>query len=115
MSDFYADPMTRTARVEHTCQTCFRRIDPGERYRYQTGVFDGCWYTFRQCSHCEAIWLLYRPEDDEGLVSEGGYDAWQCDRAGDVTEARHIAQFRRHWRRMDGDLYPMPTRERVFA
>jgi hypothetical protein len=110
VSDFYAGWETVRARKAHTCSTCRRRIDAGERYEVGRSLVDGTWHTYRQCAHCSAVWSLYRPEDDEGCVSPWGYDNWCGWGARDVTELRHMAQWRRGWRRNDGVLYPFPTR-----
>lgn len=110
MSDFYALPESRKARKEHTCHTCFRRIDPGEQYTTQFTIYDGNPHRFKQCGHCVAVWNIWRPEDIDGLISEDGYDGWAGDSARDVAELRAMVYFLRRWRRKDGGLYPIPTK-----
>lgn len=121
MSDFYGPDRSPRARKPHRCWTCFRTIDPGEVYHAQTGRYDGRFYEFKQCAHCWAIWLIYRPEDGEGLISETGYDYWRLEgNFGSshpyyITELRHRALFAKHWRRKDGTLYPVPETGRTAA
>jgi hypothetical protein len=114
--DFSGTPVTRKARKSHRCTTCYRRIEVGESYQYATGKFDDRWHEFRMCVHCEAIWHFYRPEDMDGLISEDGYDSWAQNGCSDkkpafsqTTQLRHRVQFRNHWRRADGSLYPVPS------
>lgn len=51
----------RTARKPWSCCDCARRIPPGERYNFLTGMTDDGppWQTFRWCVHCAAVgeWL----------------------------------------------------------
>ena len=110
MSDFYAAAEQRKARKAHQCNTCSRRIDPGEYYESQFGIYEGTAMRFKQCGHCVAVWLLWHPEDGDGLISENGYDEWQVNAyPSSVSEARAIVCFRRQWRRNDGSLFPLPT------
>lgn len=46
---------TVTARKEHQCYECGRKIRAGERYLYAFGVWDGYAITHHTCSHCEEI------------------------------------------------------------
>jgi hypothetical protein len=41
----------RTARKEHVCRECARKIAPGERYEGGVGIGDGTW-TLKTCAHC---------------------------------------------------------------
>ena len=41
-----------TARKEHVCEECGRRILAGERYETVAGKWDGEFFTFKTCSHC---------------------------------------------------------------
>lgn len=116
MSDFFGGVTWRTARKNHRCSTCHRVIDVGEKYRHQNGNYDGRWYTFAMCQHCEAIWSLYRPEDYDGNISEEGFDNWAMEGSSEEdpglpheTQLRHRVQYRKGWRRDDGALFPRPT------
>ena len=116
MSDFFASPETRKAKKTHKCHTCFRRIDPGEQYSTQFAIYDGNPHRFKQCAHCVAVWSIWAPEDGDGLISENGYDTWQCDAdARSVAELRAMVHFRQQWRRKDGTLHPLPNAAKVAA
>ena len=95
------------ARTSHKCQMCFRVIDPGETYERQFNVFDGRAYTWKTCTHCQALMRLasIEYEADEGYSDET-IDEWE---PGDVWELRLKALWRKKWRRKDGSLYPVPT------
>lgn len=47
------------ARKPHQCIDCFRTIEPGERYHYGCGLYEGDWDSNHQCLRCEAaaLWL----------------------------------------------------------
>ena len=117
MSDFQTPAATRKARQPHACATCSREIRPGESYRHQTGVWDGRWYLFDQCAHCQAIWAIYRPSSYESMISEEGYldwaeegsTAWGRDDLADIRELRYRVQYRMGWRSKAGKLFPIPT------
>ena len=107
----WTTPEKRTARKEHWCEGCFRRIHPGETYTHQRGFDGGDVWTFRQCAHCLAVTELYDPRDTDGCISQDGYDAWTDNRPRDWTEARHMAGWNMRWRTTSGTLLPIPTRE----
>lgn len=43
------------ARKTHRCDECRRDINPGERYYYAKGVFDGYWFVDKTCEHCQIV------------------------------------------------------------
>jgi len=96
------------ARKPHRCELCRRVIDPGEKYNRQSSVYDGRAYTFKSCAHCIALIDLY-PDTielaDEGYT-EDDLREWE---PLSVPAARLRAQYRRGWRNLAGDLYPVPT------
>ena len=49
----------RRARTAHACGECDRQIQPGERYRYDTGLYEGSWNCHCTCEHCSVAmkWL----------------------------------------------------------
>lgn len=46
---------TRTARKQHWCEECGRRVQAGEAYCYTTTLYDGRWWVSKQCRHCVAL------------------------------------------------------------
>jgi len=53
-SDILSDTMP-IARNEHKCIECARLIHPGEKYRKEKAVFEGCHSTYKTCVDCNSI------------------------------------------------------------
>ncbi|MCB6610211.1 hypothetical protein V3C10_04215 [[Clostridium] symbiosum] len=51
MSDFNNQKIV-IARKEHKCEFCKKLIQPGQKYSYETGVYDGDFYTRKLCPEC---------------------------------------------------------------
>jgi len=49
----------RTARKSHRCYECSSEIRPGDRYRFDSGVWDKRGASYKTCLTCEALrnWL----------------------------------------------------------
>lgn len=62
------------ARKEHTCYECGSTIDVGEEYYRISGVWDGLFYTFKQCQICKNVW--------EEAIAEG----FECICFGELWE-----------------------------
>ncbi len=54
VSDFVTDRHV-VARKVHRCDECCRSINPGERYEYVFGVWDGDQSTYKTCADCESV------------------------------------------------------------
>ena len=52
MSNFHNPQKTRTARKEHQCHYCAELIMAGEKYIFQTGVYDCRWYSSKMHPEC---------------------------------------------------------------
>lgn len=52
MGDHTRTDVFRVARKPHRCTYCGERIEPGERYRYVTGTFEGRWYASKLHIEC---------------------------------------------------------------
>lgn len=44
--------VVRTARKRHCCTECRGLIEPGSRYQYSCGVWDGEWASHKTCLDC---------------------------------------------------------------
>lgn len=62
----------RTARKRHVCSYCGAYIEPGEKYDYDTLIYDGAiydWKSHKECSFISAeIWNYADP--DYGMTGE---------------------------------------------
>ncbi len=104
-----------TARREHKCDECGRKIAPGEKYRRAFGVWEGHANTFRTCAHCcvGQDWLL---TNCNGFMHAALADEMQEHaneyRAVRFTMNRVRIGMRRGWERFDRlglmPVQPMP-------
>ncbi len=98
------------ARKQHCCCECRRTIEPGEKYQYAFGIWDGGPpSTFHTCGHCMIAqrWLI----EECGGWMFGGVEEDIADHiigAGSVFDATHgygsgpsrlVVSMRRKWRR----------------
>jgi hypothetical protein len=72
---------TPTARKPHRCGWCYGTIQPGEKYRRSTNIYDDHVYDWVSCAACDAlcnvVWLWCgRPDEgmDEDLFQEWAQD-----------------------------------------
>lgn len=108
----WTDMAHHVARKRHLCDLCSRWIEPGETYGRQRGYDAGDAWTFRECAHCEAVWVIYAIEPFNTGMTYDDMDAWATGRYwSDLTEVRHAAGWRMRWRTRTGTLLPIPSRE----
>jgi len=102
---------TPKARKAHKCQMCYRTIAPGEAYTRQANIGDDGFYDWINCQQCDVFLSLDVSDywDGYGVGFETVQD-WEPD---SVWELRLKALWRKKWRRKDGSLYPVPTKESV--
>lgn len=62
---------TRKARKHHQCFECYRMIAPGERYGYQSNVYDGRPYSLRWHIDCGECGSEYRALTGHNYDEEG--------------------------------------------
>lgn len=97
----------RTARKQHQCSLCYRRIEPGEQYDYADNIFEGDYrYTWKECAHCRAMvpqldLMAYEDYYNDETVSEYEPRTW--------AEARLIVGWRAKWRHRSGRLWDIPA------
>lgn len=128
------DDGVRRARKSHKCDECYRQIEPGESYRYWTQIdeYGDPPRTLKMCAHCEATvdlgaaltgcpkawwWEMIHDLGDEGgfvgnILDDPGHGLSGADR---LRMLRRVAQYRRRWRRPNGELYPLPEIPAVAA
>jgi hypothetical protein len=98
------------ARTAHKCMMCHRVIDPGETYtkQFNLGESDNV-YTWKNCPQCDVFLSLIEDWDGDG-ISDFTVMEWEPD---SVWELRLKALWRKKWRRADGTLYLVPTKESI--
>lgn len=60
----------RTARKKHQCQTCWRPINPGDKYLEQRNALDGRVYAWRTHHDCHAAYWSWQPDDGYGDLAD---------------------------------------------
>ena len=94
--------IVKKARKTHCCDECGRQIFPGESYRYETGLNDGYFETYKRCDHCAvaANWLIAQCG---GFVTCGILEDLE-EHLNEVEDWRGIARLvigmRRRWRQV---------------
>jgi len=103
---------TRTARKEHRCHECGRKVHAGEQYLHVRGMQDGgYWHTYRACRHCAAAaeWLSVHCG---GYMQESVFDDLLYHHEIPSYRSRWLARaivgMRRGWQRRDGRLMEAP-------
>lgn len=100
---FYTHTRPR-ARRRHECVICYRAIEPGETYLRGFGAEARTVWTWKECAHCEA----FRTLADVAQEDEYGRNDYEEFEPYTVAEARWLVQWKRQWRRRDGQMYPLP-------
>ena len=66
------DDVSPTARKQHICDTCGRRIEPGETYRRIRYVGDDGPGVHKGCQQCEAVLAeIWRTDPDIRYMDDG--------------------------------------------
>ena len=100
----------RKARKEHKCSECGRKIRIGERYLYETTLFDGEIEYHKTCAHCQVCraWLT----SNCGGWLYGGIEEDIMEHAHDYRR-KDLIRLRwgmgRFWTRRDGELMALPA------
>lgn len=104
---------TPKARKAHKCGMCWRTITPGETYTRQSNIGeDDNLYTWKNCTQCDVFFGLI--QDIEYFDGYGiGYESVDNWEPGNIRELRLKVLWHKKWRRADGSLYPVPTKESV--
>lgn len=98
----------RTARKQHTCQLCWRTIEPGERYLHQRNVDYGDIWTWRNCAHCDTLMAIIAQigyDHDYGITADD-IGEWEPET---IAHLRLKVYWQHSWRKPDGTLRPVPS------
>ncbi len=101
---------TPTARKTHQCMWCNRTIEPGEKYTRQFNNDGGAVWTWKNCTHCEAM----AHECDLWALDYGNgidYDTFRDFDPADPFEWACRKAWRWQWRHDNGTLLPIPARK----
>lgn len=60
----------RTARKEHKCYECYRKILPGEQYEYVSGIWDGVPESYKTCIDCKRLRDVFFSDWTFGMIWE---------------------------------------------
>ena len=97
MPQFYNET-NATARKPHKCCECDRVIPTGEKYLRIEGKWDGDFLTFKQCTHCVALYRWFQVVCGGSTLSGLAYDLvdhW--DEYGELPLGRLLVLMRRKW------------------
>lgn len=64
MMDFYNQTL-HVARKENECEFCGKKIMPKEKYSYETGKYDGDFFTRKLCTPCFNMLREYCNQHDD--------------------------------------------------
>lgn len=96
----------RRARKAYRCGMCGARINPGDHHAFQTNVYDGRVYTWRDCLACDRDGILNYVHD-----FTGGYHGEGVDFEVAIEWAEDAASWPRYWIASR----PITTAERLAA
>lgn len=115
---------TVTARKEHKCGDCGRKIEPGTQYERTAGAAYGDFWTWKNCLHCKAYRAVVRAIDEDSYYDEDGFSLsdWHLN-YGTAPEIAHMVKdpikalayyriarwFEARWRDRDGQLREIPV------
>lgn len=79
---------TPTARKAHRCDWCYGTIQPGEKYRRSTNIYDDHLYDWVACVACDDLAALvweWAGRPDEG-IGEDSFEEWAREHQGDPQQ-----------------------------
>jgi hypothetical protein len=79
----------RAARKAYRCGLCNAVIHPGDHHAFQTNVYDGRIYTWRDCLACQRDGVITYVNDWDGGWSDEGVDYEKADQWAERTAARN--------------------------
>jgi hypothetical protein len=95
------DSGQRNARKDYRCGLCGTRIHRGDRHAFQTNVYDGRVYTWRDCLACDRDGVLSFVSDWDGGWSDEGVDYEKA-----VEWADQAVAWPRNWLTWGRSIHP---------
>lgn len=91
MSPEFHTETHRVARKRHACTECRGYIEPGDRYEFVTGLWEGVVSNHKTCAHCEAARDFYVNDLNSTDFRDAEYGAYcygevHCDLEEAATE-----------------------------
>ncbi|CRI56376.1 hypothetical protein [Pseudomonas sp. CCOS 191] len=91
MSPAFHTEAHRVARKRHTCTECRGHIEPGDRYEFVSGLWEGDVSTYKTCADCETARDFYVNELNSTEFRDVEYGAYcysevRCDLEEAATE-----------------------------
>lgn len=77
----------RKARKEHACVECLRTIQPGEKYRYESGIWDGEAKSHKTCADCLSVRSAFACTFVYGTLWEE-MEQMICDYDGEISSVK---------------------------
>lgn len=101
---------TPTARKSHVCTECYRTISSGEKYLYESYVYDGEFHTCKTCAHCQVVrkWLLGECGGFIYTQTEEDIREHAESRNYGFAVKKLFIGMSRQWERKDGRQWPIP-------
>lgn len=79
MSDFLNQKYSKANKI-HKCEFCEKEIVKGEKYSYESGVYDGDFFTRKLCLECYDMMNTFCRENNENEFSWDWIEDWICDK-----------------------------------
>lgn len=76
MNPAFHTEIHRVARKRHTCTECRGHIEPGDRYEFVSGLWEGEVSTYKTCTACEAARDFYVNELNSTDFRDSDYGAY---------------------------------------
>lgn len=75
MSDFFNQKNVKARKI-HKCEFCEKKIQKGETYSYESGVFDGDFFSRKLCLECNNMLTQFCKENGYGEFSWDWIEDW---------------------------------------
>ena len=69
----------RTARKKHRCDECLKDINPGDKYEYVSGIWDGEPHSYKTCLDCKSVRDVFFDRWNYTQIWDDFYDVFDPD------------------------------------